>query len=128
MFKSTYRIYIGFALVMLMLLVWHYSDFEFLDSFRHQWNDILILILGIQNIITTHLISSNTNKQLFPIYVIASFVFRLITAVSLIFLMWFLGVEDINTLAINLLILYLAFLAFELYGLLTTLRPNSGQS
>jgi len=120
------RTNVGFVVIMLLLLFLNYSDFELVEPYYHSWNDVLILVLGGQNMITTHLIyqKSKDDQSLFPILVIISFTFRLIIAVLIMTLVWFFEVGEVGTFAINLIVIYLVFLAFELYSLLTNLRAN----
>ena len=114
---------------MTILLLVHYLEPTTVSGVRHSWNDIIIITLAGQNFITTYLIleKSKSRQEHFAIFVIASFVFRLLMAMVIMILVWLLGVPDLEQLAINLLVFYLLFLAFELYGLLTNLRPNSDE-
>ena len=122
-----FKIHLGTALLTIVILAINYSEFSFIKPYDHSWNDILIIILAGQNVLTTYLViqKSQARQGLFPIFVIVSFIFRLLVAMMIMALAWLLEVDQIETLAINLLVLYLVFLAFELYTLLTNLRPNS---
>ena len=92
----------------------------------HPYSLELLIIIAAQNLITTSLINSKIHEvQSFPIFVIASFVFRLIIAFVLLTLAWVFEVSDYNSFGINLLALYLVYLTFELIILLNTLRQNS---
>lgn len=127
MFSPINKTYLGFGLITGVLLYFNYSGFDFLASYHHDWNDILIIIMAGQNVVTAALIyhKSKENESLFPIYVIVAFIFRLLMAMVIMALAWTFEVGHIETLAINLIALYLIFLTFELYSLLTNLRPNS---
>ena len=55
---------------------------------------------------------------------LATTVFRLLISVAIIFLALMQGVPDRITFVINFAVVYLAFLGFEIYGLLTNLRAH----
>lgn len=97
-----------------------------LQEYLHPYALALLIIIAFQNLITTSLIDSKIHEiQTFPIFVIASFVFRLIMVFVLLTLAWVFEVSDYNSFAINLLTLYLIYLTFELIILLSSLRQNS---
>lgn len=120
------KIHIGTAALTAVILSINYSQFAFLKSFHHSWNDILIVTLAGQNFAVTYLMTQKSLDQgkNFPILVIISFTFRLLVAITFLATMWLLEVGQLEALAINLVVLYLVFLVFELSALLTTLRPN----
>lgn len=108
-------------------MIINYAKLESLHRFQHSWNDVLIVAMAGQNFITTYLViqKSKEIEGIFPIMVMISFVFRLLVAMMMLLIVWMLEVDQLETFAINLVVLYLVFLAFELYSLLTNLRPNS---
>ena len=58
-------------------------------------------------------------------YALGGTVLRLVLSVIAIYITLRLGIADRLSFVLNLMGVYFVFLAFEVYGLLTTLRPNS---
>lgn len=58
-------------------------------------------------------------------YALGGTVIRLTLSIIAIYVALRLGVDDRLTFVLNFMTVYFVFLAFEIYGLLTTLRPNS---
>lgn len=58
-------------------------------------------------------------------YALGGTVIRLTLSIIAIYVALRLGVDDRLTFVLNFMAVYFVFLAFEIYGLLSTLRPNS---
>ncbi len=58
-------------------------------------------------------------------YALGGTVIQLTLSIIAIYVALRLGVDDRLTFVLNFMAVYFVFLAFEIYGLLTTLRPNS---
>ncbi|WP_258103090.1 hypothetical protein [Marinoscillum sp. MHG1-6] len=59
-----------------------------------------------------------------PIYTLAAVTFRLLTALFFILVLYAMKPEDIKSLMLQFVILYLVYLIFELFAVLPNLRRN----
>ncbi len=91
----------------------------------HDFFPILITFFFLQSIVISWILrQGEKNKSSFPIYVIASIGFRMITGLFLLVVFFVLEVEKIRLLAIQFVIVYLVYLVFELMVVLSNLRRN----
>jgi len=86
------------------------------------WVPFFLVVNGLAAIITYKALQQDQQKMI--LVYLATTVFRLLLSVGIIFFILMQGVSDRITFVINFAVVYLAFLGFEIYGLLTNLRAH----
>jgi len=86
------------------------------------WIPFFLVVNGLAAIVTFWALQKD-QQQMILTY-LATTVFRLLISVTIIFFALMHEVPDRITFVINFAVLYLAFLGFEIYGLLTNLRAH----
>ena len=114
------------ACLSLVLLIGFYLTNEvFQVQVFHHLFPWLIAFFFLQSIIISWILfQGEKNQSSFPIYVIASIGFRMITGLFLLVVFFVLEVSEIRLLAIQFVMVYLGYLVFELMVVLSNLRRN----
>ena len=86
------------------------------------WVPFFLVINALASFFTFGALRRDQQKMIL-IY-LATTVFRLLLSVGVIFFALMHGVSDRITFVINFAVVYLTFLGFEIYGLLTNLRAH----
>ena len=114
------------SLVFLAVMIQFMLNFKGFGRYISEFYWQIQLFIGVLSIIA-HLLTSNglKNKADFHIYYMGSMTIRMLA--SMFFLLAFLLYMSENQIvfAINFLITYFAYTGFEIYYLLTNLRPDS---
>ncbi|MEQ9437647.1 MAG: hypothetical protein RIG62_01320 [Cyclobacteriaceae bacterium] len=97
-------------------------QFPYVHPTAIYWVPFFFVINALASFITFGALRQDQQK-LILVY-LATTVFRLLISVAVIFFALTHGVSDRITFVINFAIVYLAFLGFEIYGLLTNLRAH----
>lgn len=94
--------------------------------FIHQYIWYIIGFFFIQSLLTTFIAGKGIKKNSvnFPPFYFMSMILRLVLTIILAFVFIAIQTPDLNVFVGNFLILYLLFLIFEIYSLLTNLRPD----
>ncbi|MGD1893104.1 MAG: hypothetical protein ACFB15_21275 [Cyclobacteriaceae bacterium] len=97
-------------------------QFPYIHSTAIYWVPFFLVVNGLAAIITYRALQQDQQKMI--LVYLATTVFRLLLSVAIIFFILMQGVSDRITFVINFALVYLAFLGFEIYGLLTNLRAH----
>jgi hypothetical protein len=113
-----------FTLVLLLLAL--LSREVLLLHFIHPTAEFIILFLFLQALLTLFLTKLGLrDKSRFSLYYMAATVFRFLLSIIVIFFALYLGVNQAVIFIVNFMIAYLLFVVFEIYTLITNLRPDS---
>jgi hypothetical protein len=113
-----------FTLVLLLLAL--LSREVLLLHFIHPTAEFIILFLFLQALLTLFLTKLGfRDKSRFSLYYMAATVFRFLLSIIAIFFALYLGVNQAVIFVVNFMIAYLLFVVFEIYTLITNLRPDS---
>jgi hypothetical protein len=94
----------------------------YIHSSAIYWVPFFLVVNGLAAIITYRALQQDQQKMI--LVYLATTVFRLLLSIAIIFFILIQGVPDRITFVINFAVVYLAFLGFEIYGLLTNLRAH----
>lgn len=109
------------------LLVLAYLSREvFLLPFIHATSEFIILFLFLQALLTFYLTKLGfRDRSRFALYYMAATAFRFLLSIIVIFFALYMGVNQAVIFIVNFMIAYLLFVVFEIYTLITNLRPDS---
>ena len=99
-----------------------YIRFPYIHPTGIYWVPFFFVINGVASFFIFKAL--NKDQQRMVLVYLATTVFRLLISASVIFFALINGVEDRITFVINFAVVYLAFLGFEIYSLLTNLRAH----
>lgn len=95
-------------------------------SFIHPTAEFIILFLFLQALLTLYLTRMGfLDRHRFPMYYMAATAFRFLLSVIVVFFALYLGVNQAVVFIVNFMTAYLLFVVFEIYTLITNLRPDS---
>lgn len=117
-----------FAIISIALILAHYllNDLLF-NNYLHRLFPWLVCFFFLQSVVIFWLLKKgNKDKTKFGIYALGSIVFRLVSTVCVLIILFLVKVENPVPLAIQLMGVYLLFLAFELIMVIRNLRRISG--
>lgn len=117
-----------FAGVSIVLLILYYTlnDLAF-NNYLHDLFPLLVIFFFGQSLVIYLLLKRGSkDESKFGIYALGSIVFRLITAIFLLIVLFLLKVANPVPLAVQFMGVYLLFLAFELIMVISNLRRISG--
>lgn len=98
----------------------------FLLHYIHTTAEFIILFLFLQAILTLYLTKLGfRDSSRFALYYMSAIVFRFLLSVIAIFIALYLGINQAVIFIVNFMIAYLLFVVFEIYTLITNLRPDS---
>lgn len=119
------RYFVVTSLVSLLLFIGYFLVGVWLPGVLHPKLPLLIGFFFLQSFpISWMLMQGEKDPSSFVIYAIGSIGFRLITALFLLLLFFFLKVDEIVVFAIQFSVVYLVYLVFELIVVLSNLRRN----
>ena len=107
------------AIIVIVLQQFHISYVHFTAIY---WIPFFLVINGIASIVTYRALEQDQQKMI--LVYLATTVFRLLISVTIIFVALMQGVSDRIEFVVNFAVVYLVFLGFEIYGLLTNLRAH----
>ena len=115
------------VLFTIILLVLAYVAREvFLLDIIHTAAELIILFLFLQGLLTFFLTKLGfRDKGRFSLYYMAATAFRFLLSVIVIFFALYVEINQAVVFIINFMIAYLLFVVFEIYTLITNLRPDS---
>jgi len=119
--------YFSLVIFTFILIVLAYLSREvFLLHFIHATAEFIILFLFLQALLTLYLTKLGfRDRSRFALYYMAATVFRFLFSVIVIFFALYMGVNQAVIFIVNFMIVYLLFVVFEIYTLITNLRPDS---
>jgi len=111
----------------LILLTGSYVAREIFNiGYVHAGAELIILFLFLQALLTFLLTKLGfQDRQRFSLYYMAATAFRFLLSVIVVFFALYLGVDHTVVFIINFMTVYLLFVVFEIYTLITNLRPDS---
>ncbi|MFT4834369.1 MAG: hypothetical protein ACI83W_000238 [Marinoscillum sp.] len=121
------RKYLMFATltsVCLILLYYFLNDFLFRGALHVKF-PALVFFFFLQSLMIGWLLyqGEKVNWET-PIYVLAAITFRFLTALFFLVILFVMKIEDLRSLMIQFIVLYLGYLIFELIAVLPNLRRN----
>jgi hypothetical protein len=113
------------SIAVLMLGIYYLANDQLLGSMLHDQFPALIFFFFLQSLVIAWLldlaVKSNWDS---PIYALGTITFRFLTALFFIAILFVFKFEDMKTLMAQFLVVYLIYLIFELYTVLSNLRRN----
>ena len=126
MYKKVARFIPLFIFTFSLLLLTMLSREVLLVPFIHPAAELIILFLFLQAVLTLFLTKLGLHdKGRFSLYYMAATAFRFLLSIIVIFFALYLGVNQSTIFIVNFMIAYLLFVVFEIYTLITNLRPDS---
>ncbi|WKN41066.1 hypothetical protein [Tunicatimonas pelagia] len=117
----TQLVVLALALAVIIFVLQH-LQVPYLHPTAIYWVPFFLIINGLASLVTLR--SLQKDQQQMILTYLATTVFRLLISVAIIFFALMQDVPHRITFVINFAVLYLAFLGFEIYGLLTNLRAH----
>jgi len=105
-----------------LILGLRFIQFPYVHPTAIYWVPFFLVINGLAAIVTFRALGQDQQKMI--LVYLATTVFRLLLSVAIIFFILMQGVSNRITFVINFAVVYLVFLGFEIYGLLTNLRAH----
>ena len=119
---AKYQILIYTALVVITILIVKLLEPHWI--YRHVWVIVIFLLLITMGTIQlTHLASKKLNKQFIQVY-FAIMTIRLLISLAFALVFVIKDRENVLVFGLNFIILYLLYLGFEIYTILTNLRTH----
>lgn len=117
----------GFFLL-LSALVYAISQTEVHILHSYKW--FFLCFFYLQTVLTTIFIQMgmNANKNNMAVFYFGAMIFRFFISVSAAFVLVYKGIDDKVLFALNFFVFYLLFIMFEIFPILTNLRPNLSSS
>lgn len=113
------------SIALLLLAAFYMANDKLLGAILHDQFPGLILFFFLQSLVIAWLISlaEKTNWQS-PLHALGTITFRFLTALFFIAVLFVLEFKDMKALMAQFLVVYLIYLIFELYTVLSNLRRN----
>ncbi len=108
-----------------LLIIYYAANAALLSNFLHALFPVLVVFFFLQSLIISWLLNEGqkTNWDS-PIYALGTVTFRLLTGMMFLVILYVLKVEEMRSLLIQFTGLYLIYLIFELFAVLSNLRRN----
>lgn len=111
--------------IILIVLAYLFRDVLHLQ-FIHNTTEFIILFLFLQALLTLFLTKLGLHdRSRFTLYYMSAIAFRFLLTIIAIFFALYLGVNQVAIFVVNFMTAYLLFVVFEIYTLITNLRPDS---
>jgi hypothetical protein len=125
MFKSP-KVWLLFSLYSLILATLAFLIDSLLPTLVHEEVYNMIIFFFLLTLITHHfsVAALDEGHDRFSLAYFGFLTLRLLLSLSIILIALLLNIPDKITFIVNFALVYLAFLIFEIYALLTTLRSN----
>ncbi len=113
------------AIALTLLAVYYLANDPVFGSILHNQFPALILFFFLQSLVIAWLIdlAEKTNWES-PIYALGTITFRFLTSLFFIAVLFVAKFTDMKTLMAQFLAVYLIYLVFEIYTVLSNLRRN----
>jgi hypothetical protein len=109
----------------LLFGIYYLLNQPFLEGFLHPHFPTLITFFFFQTLPIAWILNKGLkNPPDFPMYAMASIGLRMVTALFFLLILYALKVDDIRSLGIQFMGVYLVYLVFELTVVLANLRRN----
>jgi hypothetical protein len=124
--KEVLKPIIKLSLFSLFLFLITVAEDQFHLNFFHVHKWFLLIFFFLLNLLTTAFIhlGINKNKENLAVFYFGAMIFRFFISLMVAFVFIYKGVDEKVMFVINFFVFYLLFLMFEIYSLLTNLRPN----
>ncbi|MEQ9299248.1 MAG: hypothetical protein RIF33_11815 [Cyclobacteriaceae bacterium] len=113
------------SIALALLGAYYLANDQVFNSILHDQFPALILFFFLQSLVVAWLIdlAEKTNWES-PIYALGTITFRFLTSLFFIAVLFVSKLADMKTLMAQFLVVYLVYLVFELYTVLSNLRRN----
>lgn len=113
------------SIALVLLGAYYLANDQVFNSILHDQFPALILFFFLQSLVVAWLIdlAEKTNWES-PIYALGTITFRFLTSLFFIAVLFVSKLADMKTLMAQFLVVYLIYLVFELYTVLSNLRRN----
>ncbi|MFT6866499.1 MAG: hypothetical protein ACJA08_001330 [Cyclobacteriaceae bacterium] len=118
-------LFITSGISVFLILLFYFGNSGLLDNYLHRQFPVLIIFFFLQSLIISWLLNAGQKSNWdSPGYALGTVTFRLLTGMMFLIILYVLKVEDIRQLLIQFTCLYLVYLIFELFAVLSNLRRN----
>lgn len=121
-FAKSLSLFSGIVILLLWMLI-YFTGYRLAHPYVWFILTFFIFITAVTFYVTWW--GAREDQDNFQLYYFASMGFRLILSIGVIFVYVYLATEGEVQFVLNFFVLYFVYTAFEIYSLLTNLRPHS---
>lgn len=113
------------AISLILLALYYFGNEYLFFSSLHKQYPILVAFFFLQSLMISRLLERGRKKNWeSPVYTLGTVVLRLFTGLIFLVVLYVKKIDDLKSLMLQFIVLYLVYLIFELFTVLSNLRRN----